>query len=312
VARALNVETPIQGEPRPSLLQRLREREGTPGVLLIAPTMLWLIIFLVVPLLLIVVISFAARGQYGDVVYTFSLDKYLTLFNQQYLGILWDSVWIAFLTTAFTLLAGYPLAYFIARSHPRWKSFFLFLILVPFWTNFLIRIYAWMILLRGEGVIAGAMESLGLMQGVGEQFFGLIRLYSPGAVLIGMVYEFLPFMLLPLYTSLDKLDPSLLEAAADLGARPWRTFLRVTLPLSLPGIIAGSILVFVPAMGMFVVPDLMGGARTVLVGNLVRNQFLVARDWPLGSAASMVLMILTLIVTLLYTRRFGFSEELRT
>lgn len=273
--------------------------------------MLWLVIFLVIPLALIVVISFATRGQYGDVVYTFSLDKYRALLDRQYLGILLDSIWIAFLTTALTLLLGYPLAYFIARSGTRWKSLFLFLVLVPFWTNFLIRIYAWMILLRGEGVIAGLMHALGLMQGVGAQLFGLIQLYTPGAVLIGMVYEFLPFMILPLYTSLEKLDVSLLEAAADLGARPWRAFLRVTLPLSLPGIVAGSILVFVPAMGMFVVPDLMGGAKTVLVGNLVRNQFLVARDWPLGSAASMVLMVLTLVITLLYTRRFGFGEELR-
>lgn len=273
--------------------------------------MLWLVIFLVIPLLLIVVISFATRGQYGDVVYTFSLDKYRALLDRQYLGILLDSIWIAFLTMALTLVLGYPLAYFIARSGTRWKSLFLFLVLVPFWTNFLIRIYAWMILLRSEGVIAGLMHALGLMQGVGAQLFSLIQLYTPGAVLIGMVYEFLPFMILPLYTSLEKLDASLLEAAADLGARPWRAFLRVTLPLSLPGIVAGSILVFVPAMGMFVVPDLMGGAKTVLVGNLVRNQFLVARDWPLGSAASMVLMVLTLVITLLYTRRFGFGEELR-
>lgn len=309
--RVSDAELRLHAEERPGLLQRLRQREGAPGLVLVSPTMLWLVIFLVIPLLLIVVISFATRGQYGDVVYTFSLDKYRALLDRQYLGILLDSIWIAFLTMALTLVLGYPLAYFIARSGTRWKSLFLFLVLVPFWTNFLIRIYAWMILLRSEGVIAGLMHALGLMQGVGAQLFSLIQLYTPGAVLIGMVYEFLPFMILPLYTSLEKLDASLLEAAADLGARPWRAFLRVTLPLSLPGIVAGSILVFVPAMGMFVVPDLMGGAKTVLVGNLVRNQFLVARDWPLGSAASMVLMVLTLVITLLYTRRFGFGEELR-
>jgi len=292
------------------MVRFLREHENAPGVLLITPTMLWLGVFLLIPLVLIVIISFAIRGQYGDVVYTFSLKAYLTLLDKQYLSILWDSIWIAFLTTAIGLVMGYPLAYFIARSHPRRKSLFLFLILVPFWTNFLIRIYAWMISLRSEGVIASLMTSLGLMHGLGEQVFSLIQLYTPGAVLIGMVYEFLPFMVLPLYTSLEKLDPSLLEAAADLGARPWRAFLRVTLPLSLPGIVAGSILVFVPAMGMFVVPDLMGGARTVLVGNLIRNQYLIARDWPFGSAASMVLMALTLLVTLVYTRFFGFGEEL--
>jgi spermidine/putrescine transport system permease protein len=292
------------------MLKLIREREGAQGALLVAPTMVWLGIFLLIPLVLIVVISFATRGQYGDVVYVFSLKTYRALLDKQYFAILWDSTWIAFLTTTCGLVIGYPLAYFIARSNPRYKSLFLFLVLVPFWTNFLIRIYAWMIILRGQGVIGSVMTSLGLMQGLGERIFNQIQLYTPGAVLIGMVYEFLPFMILPLYSSLEKLDPSLLEAAADLGARPWRTFLRVTLPLSLPGIVAGSILVFVPAMGMFVVPDLMGGARTVLVGNLIRNQFLVARDWPFGSAASMLLTALTLLVTLIYTRFFGFGEEL--
>jgi len=298
------------GTGRSRVLKFIRERQDVQGTLLIMPTMFWLGIFLLIPLVLIVLISFAARGQYGDVVYTFSLKNYRNLLDRQYVIILWDSTWIAFMTTALSLVIGYPLAYFIARSHPRYRSFFLFMILVPFWTNFLIRIYAWMIMLRGQGVIGSVMTSLGLMRGLGEKIFNQIQLYTPGAVLIGMVYEFLPFMILPLYSSLEKLDPSLLEAAADLGARPWRAFLRVTLPLSLPGIVAGTILVFVPAMGMFVVPDLMGGARTVLVGNLIRNQYLVARDWPFGSAASMVLMILTLAVTLVYTHFFGFGEEL--
>lgn len=292
------------------MLKFIRERQGVQGLLLITPTMFWLGVFLLIPLVLIVVISFAVRGPYGNVVYTFSLKNYQNLLDKQYVIILWDSTWIAFLTTALSLVIGYPLAYFIARSHPRHKSFLLFMILVPFWTNFLIRIYAWMLMLRGQGVIGSVMTTLGLMQGLGEKVFNLIQLYTPGAVLIGMVYEFLPFMILPLYSSLEKLDPSLLEAAADLGARPWRAFLRVTLPLSLPGIVAGTVLVFVPAMGMFVVPDLMGGARTVLVGNLIRNQYLVARDWPFGSAASMVLMVLTLAVTLVYTHFFGFGEEL--
>lgn len=292
------------------MLKFIRERQGVQGLLLITPTMFWLGVFLLIPLVLIVVISFAVRGPYGNVVYTFSLKNYQNLLDKQYVIILWDSTWIAFLTTALSLVIGYPLAYFIARSHPRHKSFLLFMILVPFWTNFLIRIYAWMLMLRGQGVLGSVMTTLGLMQGLGEKVFNLIQLYTPGAVLIGMVYEFLPFMILPLYSSLEKLDPSLLEAAADLGARPWRAFLRVTLPLSLPGIVAGTVLVFVPAMGMFVVPDLMGGARTVLVGNLIRNQYLVARDWPFGSAASMVLMVLTLAVTLVYTHFFGFGEEL--
>jgi spermidine/putrescine transport system permease protein len=293
------------------MLKTIRERPGLQGIFLISPTMFWLTVFLLIPLALIVVISFGARGSYGNVVYTFKLSNYARLFDTEYARILWDSTWIALLTTLACILAGYPLAYFIARSHPMRRSFFMFLILVPFWTNFLIRIYAWMIILRGEGVLNAAMTAVGLMNtSVGQWLFEQIQLYTPGAVLVGMVYEFLPFMILPLYTSLEKLDPSLLEAAADLGARPWRAFLRVTLPLSLPGVIAGSILVFIPAMGMFVVPDLMGGAKTVLVGNLIRNQFFTARDWPFGSAASIVLLALTLVVTLIYTRTFGFGEEL--
>jgi spermidine/putrescine transport system permease protein len=293
------------------MLKTIRERPSLQGLILISPTMFWLIVFLLIPLVLIVIISFGARGSYGNVEYTFRLDNYARLLDKEYASILWDSTWIALLTSVACLLVGYPLAYFIARSHPMRRSFFMFLILVPFWTNFLIRIYAWMIILRGEGVLSAVMTWLGLMgTGFGQWLFEQVQLYTPGAVLVGMVYEFIPFMILPLYTSLEKLDPALLEAAADLGARPWRAFLRVTLPLSLPGIIAGSILVFIPAMGMFVVPDLMGGAKTVLVGNLIRNQFFTARDWPFGSAASMVLMVLTLGVTLLYTRIFGFGEEL--
>lgn len=292
------------------MLKAIRQRPGLQGNLLIAPTLFWLVLFLLIPLALIVVISFGARGVYGNVVYGLRLDNYTRLFNAQYAGILWDSIWVALLTTLFCLFGGYPLAYFIARTHQVRRSLLIFLILVPFWTNFLIRIYAWMILLRGEGVLSAAMNSIGLMQGPGEWLFEQIQLYTPGAVLIGMVYEFIPFMILPLYTTLEKMDPALLESAADLGARPFRAFLRVTLPLSLPGVIAGSILVFIPAMGMFVVPDLMGGAKTVLVGNLIRNQFLTARDWPFGSAASMVLMAMTLVVTLVYTRFFGFGEEL--
>ena len=292
------------------MLKTIRERPGLQGLILISPTMFWLIVFLLIPLVLIVIISFGVRGSYGNVEYTFNLTNYARLFDPEYASILWDSVWMALLTTVITLVAGYPLAYYIARTIPIRRSFLMFLILVPFWTNFLIRIYAWMIILRGEGILNAVMTSLGLMRGPGQWLFEQIQLYTPGAVLVAMVYEFMPFMILPLYASLEKLDPALLEAAADLGARPWRTFLRVTLPLSVPGIIAGSIQVFIPAMGMFVVPDLIGGAKTVLVGNLIRNQFLTARDWPFGSAASMVLMVLTLALTLIYTRFFGFGKEL--
>ena len=204
---------------------------------------------------------------------------------------------------------GYPLAYFVARSSPRRRNLLLFLILIPLWTNFVIRVYAWIIILRGEGVLNNVLEWIVKALPFLGPFQPADMLYTPGAVLVGMVYEFLPFMILPMYTSLEKIDPSLYEASADLGAASFRTFLRVTLPLSMPGVVAGTILVFVPVMGTFVVSDILGGRQVVLVGNLIQQQFLNARDPAFGSAASIVLMVMTLVVTVFYTRKFGFGEE---
>jgi spermidine/putrescine transport system permease protein len=287
-----------------SWLRAIREEPAAQGAFLISPTMIYLFLFLLLPLLLIVILSVATRGPYGNVIYRLNFENYTRLLDSLYLRILGYSLFTATATTLATILIGYPLAYYIARAGIRQRSVLIFLILVPFWTNFIIRIYAWIMILRTEGLLNRVLLGLGAIQ------VPLDILYTPTAVLIGMVYEFLPFMVLPLYTSLEKIEMAQLEAAADLGARPWRAFWRVTLPLSVPGIVAGSILVFIPAMGMFVVPDLMGGAKTVLVGNLIRNQFLTARDWPFGAAASMLLLIITLVFTLLYTRQSGFGEEL--
>ena len=289
--------------PNP-IFRRFQENPIWQGIGLISPTFLYLMLFMILPMMLVVILSFLTRGPYGNVVYRFNLSNYARLIDPLYLRILWFSLWTAGLTTLFSVLIGYPLAYYIARSPRKQRSLLLFLILVPFWTNFIIRIYAWIMILRTEGLLNTFLINLGIIK------VPLDILYTPTAVLIGMVYEFLPFMVLPLYTSLEKIENAQLEAAADLGARPWQVFSRVTFPLSVPGMIAGSILVFIPAMGMFVVPDLMGGAKTILVGNLIRNQFLVARDWPFGASASMLLLLLTLVVTLFYTRKAGFGEEL--
>jgi len=286
-----------------SSIKKIRESDRLQGISLISPTLAYLGVFMILPLSLIIILSFMTRGTYGNVVYSLNLGNYVRLFDTLYMRILAYSVLTAGLTTIITILIGYPLAYFIARLPAKQRPPYLFLILVPFWTNFIIRIYAWIMILRSEGILNNLLLSLGIIN------TPLEILYTPTAVLIGMVYEFLPFMVLPLYASLEKIEMNQLEAAADLGARPWRAFMRVTLPLSVPGIIAGSILVFIPAMGMFVVPDLMGGAKTVLVGNLIRNQFLTARDWPFGAAASMFLLLLTLAFTLFYTRKAGFGEE---
>ena len=304
------------------MLKRLRENKSSQGTLLISPTLVFMIGLLIIPLLLTLVISFGRRAPDGTVIYDFSFDNYIRLSGIRtecengeavcvdpiYAEILSRSLTLAFNTTVLAILLAYPLAYFIARAPAKRRNTFLFLILVPMWTNFVIRVYAWMMLLRTQGVINSV---LGWLAGlVGLSFTPFEMLYTPGAVLVGMVYEFLPFMILPLYTSLEKIDLSLYEAAADLGANQIRTFLRVTLPLSMPGVVAGTILVFVPVMGTFIVSDLLGGRQIVLVGNLIQNQFLIARDPTFGSAASLVLMAMTLIVTYIYTRKFGFGEEI--
>ncbi len=283
------------------MLQRLRENKSLQGTLLVSPALLWMIALLIIPLILIVITSFGRRDADGNVIYTFTLENYTRLmgyttdcgtapspcFNSLYVDILTRSVGLALATTIAVIVLGYPLAYFVARAPVKRRSTLLFLILIPLWTNFVIRVYAWIRILRAFDI-----------------------LYTPEAVLVGMIYEFLPFMILPMYTSLEKIDPSLYEAAADLGAGALRTFFRVTLPLSLPGVVAGTILVFVPVMGTFVVSDILGGKQFVLVGNLIQRQFLDARDPTFGSASSIILMIMTLIVMIIYTRKFGFGEEI--
>jgi spermidine/putrescine transport system permease protein len=304
------------------MLKRLRENKSAQGTLLALPTTVWLFILLIIPLILTLIISFGKRSPDGEVIYSFTFANYArligvstdcengqaTCFDPLYVQILGRSLSLAFNTTLIVITMAYPLAYFIARSHPKQRNTYLFMVLIPLWTNFVIRVYAWMMLLRKEGAINIVLGTVAHWLGI--NFVPLELLYTPGAVLIGMVYEFLPFMILPIYTSLEKIENSLYEAAADLGANPFRTFLRVTLPLSMPGVVAGTILVFIPVMGTFIVSDILGGRQVILVGNLIQRQFLDARDPTFGSAASLILMVMTLIVTYFYTRKFGFGEEI--
>ncbi|GJQ51818.1 MAG: ABC transporter permease [Anaerolineaceae bacterium] len=304
------------------MINWLRRNKSAQGTLLISPTLIFMIGLLIIPLILTLIISFGKRSADGNVIYSFGLHNYIRLlgvsyncsagqavcYDPIYTQILWRSLTLAFNSTVVVILLAYPLAYFIARSHPSRRNTYLFLVLVPLWTNFVIRVYAWMMLLRTQGLINSALAWAADL--FGRPFTPLEMLYTPGAVLIGMVYEFLPFMILPIYTSLEKIDGSLYEAAADLGANAVRTFLRVTLPLSAPGMVAGTVLVFIPVMGAFVVSDLLGGKQVILVGNLIQRQFLDARDPTFGSAASLILMALTLVVMFFYTRKFGFGEEI--
>lgn len=269
----------------------------------LSPVITYMVSFLAVPLLLIILVSFFKRGVYGDINYVFTLTNYIRMFDPLYLRIIWISLIISFITTVVCLLFGYPFAYFIARAPKKFRVVLMMLIIVPFWTNSLVRTYAWIILLRTEGIINIYLMKLGFIQEP------LTMLYNQGAVLVGLVYTLFPFMILPLYASIEKLDPTYLEAAGDLGASPWKSFLRITLPLTMPGIIAGSLLVFIPTLGYFFIPDLMGGSKTMLVSNLIKNQFLTARDWPFGSALSIVLIIITLVLIYSYIRVVGNKRD---
>jgi spermidine/putrescine transport system permease protein len=262
------------------------------------PTRLWLALLLAAPLAVVCAYSALTRGAYGGVSLPWTAESYARILDPLYAAILLRSLLMAAAATALCLLLGFPLALFISRARNR-RGLYLFLVILPFWTSFLVRTYAWLFLLRDTGLVNTALLGLGLIREP------LSLLYNNGAVLLGLVYGYLPFMILPLYATLERLDPALLEAAADLGAKPLSALLRLVIPLSGPGIRAGSILVFIPCVGAFLTPDLLGGGKTVMIGNLVQNQFTNARDWPFGSAVSLALMAIVVLLVVVFLRRGG-------
>jgi spermidine/putrescine transport system permease protein len=265
--------------------------------LILLPALTWLIIFFFLPLGIAGLYSLAERGVYGVEVFNFSLNNYLKFLDPLYLNLLLKSLRIAFISTLLCLFIGFPTAYYIARQKRRSQRYFLLVLLIlPFWMNYLITTYAWMTILGREGVVNSILLSLGLI----NEPIGF--LFNENAVILGLVYVYLPFMVLPLYASLEKIDPTLLEAAKDLGATELQSFLKITLPLSIPGLFAGSILVFIPSVGAFITPDLLGGSEGMMIGNLIQNQFLAARNWPFGSAVSFILLGIVLILILLYAK----------
>nr|WP_243122296.1 ABC transporter permease [Clostridium thermarum] len=266
--------------------------------------MTWMLAFFVVPIILIIIMSFCKRTAVGTIDYSFTLGNFKKSIDLGYLKILGNSLFISLMTTILCLLFGYPFAYFVARSSKKYRSILLMLIILPFWTNSLIRTYAWIILLRTEGIINTYLMNFGLIKEP------LKMLYNEGAVLLGMVYTMFPFMVLPLYSTIEKLDFSLLEAASDLGANPRKTFLKVTLPLTKSGILSGCLLVFVPTLGLFFIPDLMGGSKITLISNLIKNQFLQSRNWPFGSAVSIIIMLIMFVLLKLFTRLGGSKDKL--
>jgi spermidine/putrescine transport system permease protein len=271
---------------------------GRAGWLLLAPLVLWALAFVVAPAAIMLVYSFAQRGTLGGVVLGFSLESYRSVVDPVYLQIVTRSIAYAGITTAICLAAGYPVAYLIGRAELRWRNLLLMAVMVPFWTSFLIRTYAWVTILKSEGLFNSLLLQLQL---IAEP---LELLYTPGAVVLGLVYTFLPFMILPIYTSVEKLDGALIEAALDLGAGPLRAFSRVIVPLTSPGIAAGVLLVFVPSLGIYAVNDILGGGRVDMIGNIIENQFKGnARNWPFGAALGTTLLVSFAIIYFYVNRR---------
>jgi spermidine/putrescine transport system permease protein len=269
---------------------RRRRRIWPARVTLLGPGVTWWLAFFLVPVAILLAYSFFRRGPYGGVVYDLTTANYVRALDALYVGVLVDSIRIAAIATTAALLLGYPAAYFIARAPARYRVVLLVLVILPFWTSFLIRTYAWIVLLNPVGVINR------LLQGVGPLDEPLPLLYNEFAVVLGLVYAYVPLMVLPIYASLERLGPLPQEAAQDLYAGPVLTFRKVTWPLTLPGVVAGCIFVFVPSLGNFIVPDLLGGGRTVMVGNLIQQQYLTARDWPFGAVIAMSVVVLMLVV----------------
>lgn len=263
---------------------------------LVLPAMGWFLWFLVIPLAIVVFYSFCTKGTYGGVVFRFTTENYARASDWIYLLIFWSSFKLATLTAVSCLLIGYPMAFVMATVSPRMRSILLMMVVVPFWTNFVVRAYATKVFFGEFGPINQLALSLGLIHE--PVVFG----NSDFLIWLGMVTNYLPFMVLPLYVSLEKFDFSLFEAARDLGASSWKTLWRILIPLTRSGIVTGLIFVFTPALGEFVIPDLLGGARTMLIGNLITDQFLKTRDWPFGASLSLLLILMVMASLVIYIR----------
>ncbi len=268
------------------------------GFLIALPSLTTLTVLFVVPLLIVAVYSLGTRTRTGRTdLSQLDLDAYRRLTEPLVLEIVSRSIGYALLTTIICLVVGYPFAYHLATRTPRVRAVLLVLVMLPFWSNFLVRTYAWRVLLGSEGPLAGLLAAIG--------FDDVQLLFTPFAIVLGLVYGFLPFMILPLYAAIERIDSTLIEAARDLHASGWKAFRNVTLPLSRSGVIAGSVLVFIPSFGAYVTPELLGGSRTTMIGSYVVRQFLSARDWPFGSALSVAILVVMLVATTLYFRTGG-------
>ena len=263
------------------------------------PLYIWTVLFVALPMLYVIGITFLKKDEVFGITNEFTMGNYASLFTPLYLKVFLDSFVVAILTTLLTMLIGYPFAYFTAKFSASVRSFIILLIMAPFWINSLLRLNGWIILLKANGAVNAALQGLGLITEP------LKILYNNGAMMLGMVYALLPFMITSIYNSVEKLDWTLVEAARDLGSSPWSAFVRVTIPQTMPGILAGCVLVFVPSMGLFFISDLLGGSKTLLLGNLIKNEFYQARNWPMGATLSIAMLLFTFVFIVLSKRFTG-------
>ena len=268
------------------------------------PVIVYVILLIALPLIYILIISFFQSDYYGGMISTFTLQNYIDIFDQVYINVFLKSIFVAGVTTLICILISYPFVLAISHKKPATQKILMTLVMVPFLTNSLIRMYGWLVLLRKSGVINQVLLGVGVIQEP------LSLMYNMFGILIGMVYTLLPFMILPLYSSVSTVDTRLLEAANDLGASKIKTFFKIILPQTLPGLFNGSLMVFTPALGYFFIIDILGGGKMMILGNLIKNQFLTARNWPFGAAISIVLLVITSLVILAYRKLGGKMEDL--
>ena len=268
------------------------------------PVIIYSISLILIPLLYILFLSFLTNDAYGGVEYKFTLSNYLTVFDYTYLKILFKSSLIALITTLICIIISYPFSIFLMDKSEKTRNFLIKMVIIPFLTNSLIRTYGWIVILRKNGVINTFLTSTNIIKNP------LSLMYNSFGIIIGMVYTLLPFMILPIYSSVSKIDRSLIEAAKDLGASKWQVFKNIYLPLTISGLFNGSLMVFIPAIGYFFISDILGGGKIMIIGNLIKNQFLTARNWPLGSALSIFLIIITFILIRIYKKIGGNMDDL--
>ena len=271
---------------------------------MIFPISLWMYLLVAIPFVYIIAISFMNKGTYGGVTVGFTIHNYMDILNPLYITTFAKSIGLSLAVTMICLLIAYPFSYFVAQKQVIQKKVLMAMVMIPFCVSMIIRLFSWTNILRAEGVINNVLIKIGIIKEP------LKLVYNQTGAMIGLIYMLLPFMVLPLYSSIEKLDPMLLEAASDLGARPIKSFLQVTLPLTKAGIFAGCVMVFIPSLGLYFVTDLMGVSKTLVIGNLIKNQFITARNWPLGAAMSVILMLITLVMLKGYQAAGGSMEDL--